>query len=150
MDSRNEAVLTYLEVERVAPPDTNGPWVIDGYSLSTHPDLCDRVEEINAAAGEPAELRYLFGKPALVAANGVIVAFGGGTYVFAVRLPRSQVDPPLLGKIHDDAKKLEALTAHDWTLVNPWTVAVLKDEGLQQLAALVGRAVANSAELKQT
>ncbi len=89
MDSRNEAVLTYLELEPVAPPDTNGPWVIDGYSLSTHPDLRDRVEEINAAAGEPAELRYLFAKPALVAANGVIVAFGGGTYVFAVRLPRS-------------------------------------------------------------
>jgi len=43
VDPRNEAVLRYLEVERVAPPDTNGPWVIDGYSLATHPDLFDRV-----------------------------------------------------------------------------------------------------------
>jgi len=43
VDPRNEAVLRYLEVERVAPPDTNGRWVIDGYSLATHPDLFDRV-----------------------------------------------------------------------------------------------------------
>ena len=59
MDSRNEAVLRYLEVERVAPPDTDGPWVIDGYSLATHPDLCDRVKTVNEAAGAPAEFRYL-------------------------------------------------------------------------------------------
>jgi hypothetical protein len=88
VDPRNEAVLRYLEVERVAPPDTNGAWVIGGYSLSTHPELCDRVKKVNEAAGARAEFRYVTGKPALVAANGVIVAFGGGTYVFAVRLPR--------------------------------------------------------------
>ena len=47
MGPRNEAVLRYLEVERVAPPDTNSAWVVDGYSLSTHPKLCDRVKELN-------------------------------------------------------------------------------------------------------
>jgi hypothetical protein len=145
MDPRNEAVFRYLEVERVAPPDTNTAWVIDGYSLSTHPDLCDRVKEVNEAAGEPAALRYLYGKPALMAANGVIVAFGGGTYVFCLRIPRSEVDPPLLGAIHDDTKRLKALTARDWTLVDPWTVDVLKDEGLRQLVALLTRAVENAA-----
>src|SRR2546421_4588605 len=141
VDPRNEAVLRYLEVERVAAPDTNGAWVIDGYSLSTHPELCDRVKEVNEAAGAPAEFRYVKGKPALVAANGVIVAFGGGTYVFAVRLPRSQVEPPLRGKIHDNARRLEALTSRDWTLVDAWAVHVPKGEGLRQLAALIGHAV---------
>src|ERR1700693_587661 len=100
MAPRNEAVLRYLEVERVAPPGTKTVWVIDGYSLATHPDLCERVDEVNTAAGNAAELRALSGKPALVTADDVIVAFGGGTYVFAVRLPRNEVDPRLLGKIH--------------------------------------------------
>ena len=94
----NEAVLAYLESERVAAPETSSAWVIDGYSLSTHPDLCDRVKEVNEAAGEPAELRYLYGKPALIAGNGVIVAFAGGTYVFCVRLPRREIDPRLVGE----------------------------------------------------
>lgn len=97
-------MLRYLEVDRVAPPDTNGPWVKDGYSLATHPDLCERVKEVNDLADEPAELRYLYGKPGLVAANSVILAFGGGTYVFCVRLPRGEIDPTLLGKIHGDTR----------------------------------------------
>ena len=31
----NREVLKYLEAERVAPRETTGPWVIDGYSLAT-------------------------------------------------------------------------------------------------------------------
>jgi len=145
MDPRNEAVLRYLEVERVAPLGTDAAWVIDGYSLATHPDLCDRVAEVNAAAGTAAELRYLYGKPALVAANGVIVAFGGGTYVFAVRLPRNEVDPGLLGAIKNDAPKLEVLTGRGWTLVDAWAVELPRAEGLKQLAALIVRAVETAA-----
>jgi len=38
------------------------------------------VKEINEAAGEPATFRYLYGRQALVAENGVIVAFAEGTY----------------------------------------------------------------------
>ncbi|HEX9378239.1 MAG TPA: hypothetical protein VF872_01490 [Gaiellaceae bacterium] len=145
IDLRNEAVLRYLEAERVAPPGTNAAWVIDGYSLATHPDLCDRIAEVDAAAGNAAELRYLYGKLALVAPNGVIVAFGGGTYVLAIRLPRNEVDPGLLGEIHGDAPRLEALTARGWTLVDAWTVDLLRDEGLGRLAALIVRAVENAA-----
>lgn len=150
MDPRNEAVLRYLKVERVAPPRTNAVWVKDGYSLATHPDLCERVDEVNTAAGNAAELRYLYGKPALVTADDVIVAFGGGTYVFAVRLPRNEVDPGLLGKIHGDSPKLEALTACGWTLVDAWTVDIPRDEGLRQLAALIVRAVANAPRTPRT
>ena len=69
MDPRNEAVLAYLEVERMASPETNTAWVIDGYSLSTHPDLCDRVKAINEAAGRAAVFRYLYGKPARISAR---------------------------------------------------------------------------------
>jgi len=155
VDPRNEAVLRHLEVERVAPPDTNTAWVIDGYSLSTHPDLCDRVKEVNEAAGAPAELRYVYGKPVLVADNGVIVAFGGGNYVFCVRLRRAEVDPRLVGErkeklsqyplLREKQLQLEQLVDGDWTRVDPWTVAVPKDEGLELLAALLLRAVENVA-----
>jgi len=130
----NEAVLLYLEVERVAPPGTTGPWVIDGYSLSTHPDLCDRVKEINEAAGEPATFRYLYGKPALVAENGVIVAFAAGTYIFCVHALQSDVDPRLVAD-HGPA------LGQAWTCVEPWPVEIPKDEGLAQLAGLMRVAV---------
>src|SRR5437773_2690719 len=98
VNARNREVLDYLEAERVAPRDTNSPWVIDGYSLATHPDLCDRLEKVNAAAGEPAVLGYRFGKPVLIAGNGIIVGFAGGTYVLCLRLPRDSVDPRLVGR----------------------------------------------------
>ena len=144
-------MLAYLESERVAAPDTTGPWVIDGYALSTHPDLCDRVKELNEAAGEPAELRFLYGKPALIAGNDVIVAFAGGTYVFCVRLPCREIDPRLVGerkeKLSEHAllrkkqEQLDRLVAADWTRVDPWTVDVPKAHGLQLLAGLIRRAV---------
>jgi len=155
LDPRNEAVLAYLEVEPTAPPETNTAWVIDGYALSTHPDLCDRVKEINEAAGEAAAFRYLYGKPALVAENGVIVAFGGGTYLFCLRLARTEVDRRLVGErkeklsdfplLRDKQLQLEQLVEGEWTRVDPWTVEVPKEEGLAKLATLVTSAVENAA-----
>ena len=149
-------MLAYLEVERMASPETNTAWVIDGYSLSTHPDLCDRVKAINEAAGRAAVFRYLYGKPALVAENGVIVAFGGGTYVFCVRLPRAEVDARLVGQrkeklsgvplLRERQLQLEKLVEGEWTRVDPWTVEVPKEEGLAELATLVARAVENAAD----
>jgi hypothetical protein len=143
-------VLEYLSFERVASPDTTTAFVIDGYSLSTHPDLCDRLKEINDAAGRPAEFRYLYGKPVLIAHNGVIVAFAGGTYVFCLRLPRSEVDPRVVGErkdklserplLRNKQEQLEALVAADWTRVDPWTIDVPKTEGLELLAGLLRQA----------
>jgi hypothetical protein len=121
----------------VAPPETNTAWVIDGYALSTHPDLCERVKEINELAGEPAEFRFLYGKPALVAPDGRIVAFGAGTHVFCLRVAREEVDARLLV----EREQPEGLPADEWTGVDPWTVEVPKGEGLEQLAVLVRRAV---------
>ena len=147
----NEDVLAYLETERVASPETNTAWVIDGYSLSTHPDLCERLREINEAAGEPATFEYRYGKPVLVASSGAIVAFGGGTYVFCVRLPRDAVEPSLVGerkeKLSDHALlrekqlQLEALVEGDWTRVDPWATELPRADALAQLADLVKRAV---------
>jgi len=128
--------------------------VVEGYSLSTHPDLCDRVQEVNEAAGEAAAFGYLYGRPALVAENSVIVAFGGGTYVFCVRLPRAEVDPMLVGErkeklsqhtlLREKQLELETLVSQDWTRLDPWTIALPKDEGLLQLASLVERAVGSA------
>jgi len=147
-------VIDYLRSERVASPDTTTAFVIDGYTLSTHPDLFDRVKEVNVAAGEPAEFRYLYGKPVLVAKTGVIVAFAGGTYVFCVRLPRSEVDPRLVGErkeklsghelLRTKQLELEALVAEDWTRIDPWTIDVPRAEGLALLAAILQRALADA------
>ena len=153
----NEDVLAYLETERAAPPETNTGWVIDGYSLSTHPDLCDRVKQINEAAGRPATFRYLYGKPVLVAENGVIVAFAGGTYVYCVRLPRGEVDQRLVGERKEKLSEhpvlrvmelqLDALVEGDWTRIDAWAVDVPDDERLAALAALLQRAVENARQI---
>ena len=116
----NEAVFGYLYVEQLPSWRTSKSiWIVDGYSLATHPDLCERVQAINHAAGEPATFRYLYGKPALIAENGVIVAFANGTHTFCVRLP-----------------------AEDWTRLDPYTVNVPKAEGLARLGAHLERAIA--------
>jgi hypothetical protein len=129
----NDAVLAYLEVERVAPAGTNRLWVIDGYSLSTHPDLCERLEHLNDEAGKPAVFGYRYGRPVLDAAD-VIVAFAAGTHIMCVRVPRAEVDPRLLVEGGPDL-------GPDWTRVDPWTVEVPRTEGLALLAALIARAV---------
>src|SRR5919199_566148 len=93
----NAAVLAYLHVEqRPEWRESTSIWVVDGYPLNTHPDLCDRVEEINAAAGAGATFRYLYGNPALVAPNGVIVVFARGTHILCVRLPGGECDADLI------------------------------------------------------
>ena len=150
----NRDVLEYLEAERVAPEETTTAWPIDGYSLATHPDLCDRLEAVNAAAGEPATFGYRYGKPVLIAENGVIVAFAGGTYVLCLRLHRAEVDPRLVGRRREKVSKhpllrrkqeqLDALVAGAWTWIEPWPVDVPKDEGLPLLAAALRRAVENA------
>lgn len=149
----NEAVFGYLYVEQLPSWRTSKSiWIVDGYSLATHPDLCERVQAINHAAGEPATFRYLYGKPALIAENGVIVAFANGTHTFCVRLPAEDCDAELFAPprepdsrfrvIAQKQRELDALTAAGWTRLDPYTVNVPKDEGLARLADHVARAVA--------
>ena len=156
MEPRNREVLGYLAAERVAPQETTTAWVIDGYSLATHPDLCDRLKEVNVAAGEPATFGYRYGKPVLIADNGVIVAFAGGTYVFCLRLPRDAVERRLVGRRREKVSKhallrrkqeqLDVLVGGDWTWIEPWPVDVPKEEGLPLLAAALQRAVENATD----
>ena len=129
----NDAVLAYLEVERVAPAGTNRMWVIDGYSLSTHPDLCDHLERLNHEAGTPATFGYRYGRPVLEAA-GVIVAFAAGTHIMCVRVPRAAVDARLFVEGRPDL-------GPEWTRVDPFTVDVPRAEGHALLAGLIRRAV---------
>jgi hypothetical protein len=151
----NDAVLRYLWVEQLPGWRTSKSiWIVDGYSLATHPDLCDRVKEINEAADRPAVFRYFYGKPALVADNGVIVAFAQGTHIFCLRLPDDECDPELLAPPRDaDSRfpviaqkqhELDALTAGEWTRLDPYTVNVPREGGLSRLAAHVSRAVATA------
>jgi hypothetical protein len=151
----NTAVLRYLHVDQLPGWRTSKSiWIVDGYSLATHPDLCDRVQEINGAASEPASFRYLYGKPALVAGNGVIAAFAQGTHIFCVRLPVDECEPELLAPpreadsrfavIAQKQHELDALTAGDWTRLDPYTVRVPREEGLARLADHVARAVATA------
>jgi hypothetical protein len=149
----NETVLAYLHVEQLSQwRESESPWVVEGYSLTTHPDLCDRVQEVNAAAGGKAGFRFLFGKPVLIAENGVIVAFANGTHTFCVRLPLADSDLELIDTrryppsrfpiVQQKQRELDALTAENWTRLDPYTVDVPKAEGLARLAAHLERAVA--------
>ena len=151
----NQDVLSYLHVEQLPSwRESKSIWIVDGYSLTTHPDLCDRVKEINTAAGEPASFRFLYGKPALVAANGVIVAFANGTHTFCARLPVEECDPEVLAPpraadsrfpvLLAKQRELDALTAGKWTRLDPYTVHVPRAEGLTRLADHVARAVATA------
>ena len=124
--AENEAVLAYLYVEQLPSwRDSTSVWVVDGYSLSTHPDLCERVEEINAAAREPAQFRYLYGKPVLTAENGVIVAFANGTHTFCVRLPVGECDPA----VPDEAAEVirPGVSSHTAHLVEHGIPAALRN-----------------------
>jgi len=153
--AENDAVLDYLFAEQLPGWRTSKSiWIVDGYSLSTHPDLCDRVAEINDAAERPATYRYLYGKPALVAENGVIVAFAQGTHIFCVRLPDDECDRELLAPprvadsrfpvIAQKQHELDALTAGEWTRLDPYTVNLPREEGLSRLADHASRAVATA------
>jgi hypothetical protein len=150
----NEAVLKYLYVEQFPQwRDSTSPWVVEGYPLATHPDLCERVEEINGAAGGHSAFRYVYGRPALLEENGVIVAFATGTHIFCVRLRANECDPDLLARpellppspyLRQKRRELEALLADEWTRLDPYAVDVPKAEGLERLAIHVERALARS------
>src|SRR3954447_5737833 len=86
----NDAVLAYLEHEQHPSWRTSdSPWIKDGYALVTHPDLCEFLASIDDRDGAKTTFRYLYGKPALIAASVVIVAFAQVTHIVGVRLPRN-------------------------------------------------------------
>ena len=64
--------------------------------------------------------------------GGVIVAFGVGTHIFCIRLPREECGPLVVTAPDPPAKhpllrrkqlELDALTAGGWTRVDPWPPA---------------------------
>jgi hypothetical protein len=136
-DDENEEVLAYLRTEQLESwKESTSPWIVEGYALTTHPDLCERVEQINAALGGVTEMRYLFGKPALLTQDGIIIAFATGTYVFCVRLRREDCAPELIGERREPLSRfpvlrrkqleLDALTAEKWTRLDPWANDVVR------------------------
>ncbi|HEX6703019.1 MAG TPA: hypothetical protein VF101_20005 [Gaiellaceae bacterium] len=138
----NEAVLAYLETEQLPSwRESDSPWIVDGYALSTHPDLCERVEALAATAG--SAFGYLFGRPVVVGGRDVIVAFGAGTHIFCLRLPREECREVAVTRADEPARQpllrrkqleLEALVAGEWTRVDPWA-----DEAAVALAAALTR-----------
>ena len=59
----------------------------------------------------------------------MLVAFGAGTHIFCLRLPREQVGPLAVTRADPPATQpllrrkqleLEALVACEWTRVDPW------------------------------
>jgi len=59
------------------------------------------VQALAEAAG--GRFGYVYGRPVVATEDGVIVAFGAGTHIFCLRLPRE-----------------EPLVASEWTRVDPW------------------------------
>lgn len=81
-------------------------------------------------------MKFLFGKPALLTRDGVIVAFATGTYVFCVRLRREERAPELIGERREPLSRfpvlrrkqleLDALAAGQWTRLDPWANDVVR------------------------
>jgi len=138
----NEAVLGYLETEQLPSwRESDSPWIVDGYALSTHPDLCERVEVLAATAG--GAFGYVYGRPVVVGGRDVMVAFGAGTHIFCLRLPREacaavavtrEDEPARHPQLRRKQLELEALTASEWTRVDPWA-----DEAASALEAALTR-----------
>jgi hypothetical protein len=85
----NTVVLAELKRHAFPARLSDEPFVLDGYTLSTHPDLEERLFELAAAL--PMDCRSsAFGKPVLTAPNGVIFAVAGGMFELALRIPDDQ------------------------------------------------------------
>ena len=76
---------------------------------------------------------WVYGRPAVATAAGVLVAFGAGTHIFCLRLPRVEAGPLAVTRADPPAKQpllrrkqleLEALVAGEWTRVEPWRAEV--------------------------
>ena len=59
------------------------PWVVGGFAVSTHPDLVEWTAALATAAG--LDLRFVCGRPAILAADGRILGWGRGTHDFVMR-----------------------------------------------------------------
>jgi hypothetical protein len=138
----NVAVLGYLEIEQLpSRRESESPWIVDGYALLTHPDLCERVEALAATAD--GAFGYLYGRPVVVGSDDVVVAFGAGTHIFCLRLPREECGSLVVTREDEPARhlllrrkqlELQALVAGEWTRVEPWA-----DEAASALAAALTR-----------
>src|ERR687883_574437 len=82
----NEAVLAYLETEQLPSwRESDSPWIVDGYALSTHPDLCERVKALAAMAG--GRFGYFSGGPVGGGAADFTGASAAGPHFFSPRRP---------------------------------------------------------------
>jgi hypothetical protein len=151
----NDAVLAYLESEQHPSWRTSdSPWIKDGYALVTHPDLCEFLASIDERAGANTTFRYLYGKPALIAMNDVVVAFAQGTHIVCVRLPRDLCDADFVDARDDPVpnhpllrakrRELERLVAGDWTRIDPWRTGFEREERDARVSALLERAVSRA------
>jgi hypothetical protein len=72
---------------------------------------------------------WVYGRPAIATEGDVLVAFGAGTHIFCLRLPREEVGPLAVTRADPPANQpllrrkqleLETLVAGEWTRVDPW------------------------------
>ena len=69
------------------------------------------MQALAEAAG--GRFGYVYGRPVVATEDGVIVAFGAGTHIFCLRLPREECGALAVSE-------LEPLAADEWTRVDPW------------------------------
>lgn len=76
------------------------------------------MEALAEAAG--GRFGYVYGRPVVATEDGVMAAFGAGTHIFCLRLPRDECGALAVTRADAPAKELEALVAGEWTRVDPW------------------------------
>ena len=114
----NAVILRRLSVQATRrQPTPAAPYVLDGYGLRAHPDLQERFNACTAAL--PRQTRVgIYGYPALITANGGIVAVAMGTHGIAMRLPDALRDLAIQTR---HALPLPEFGA-DWVKIDAWNV----------------------------
>lgn len=88
----NHEILAFLRKQAIPlTPAKRSPWDIDDFELHTHPDLCDRLQEVASTLPEKC-IAALYGCPIFVAKNGIIFAVAIGTSSLKFRLSASDAE----------------------------------------------------------
>jgi hypothetical protein len=78
------------ENSRVADPEKDPMWVINGYEVQTHPDLISILYSL--VAESEVKKGYAYGRPVMATPNGLVFAYAGGTHYIFLKLREDRID----------------------------------------------------------
>jgi hypothetical protein len=132
-DRTNRAVLSVLSRGAVSRP-ADDPWALDGFELDTHPDLCERLDQLAVGKLGGGSIG-LDGVPALVEGS-VIYAVARGTSRIDLRIPSG----PSLAEALEHGGEPAADFGTGWICVDAWLTDLPSVKGAALLRSWVAAA----------